>query len=60
MDADDIDDEGGEDGDFAAKLSNKMRTETINVELPKNPWKNTETTAIIDRVDTSSVNGVIQ
>ena len=48
MDAADIIDEGGEDADFVARLSNKMRAETVIVELPKNLWKITETTAIMN------------
>ena len=50
MDAADKVVEENEDGDFVARLFNKMSTKTVTVELTRNPCKITETTAIMDRL----------
>ena len=54
MSAADIeDDEGAGDEDYEAKdqkLAKRRRTETVTIELPRNPWKNAETTAMMDRL----------
>ena len=51
---DDIDDEEGMDEDFktpeTVKKRKEKKSETITVEFQRNPWKNPETTAMMDRL----------
>ena len=51
--ADIVDVEGAGDEDYddtGPRTAKKRRTETVTIELPRNPWKNPETTAMMDRL----------
>ena len=50
MNPGDIEDEGNDDEDYDVHLSKKRKTETVTVDLPRNPWKHPETTAMMDRL----------
>ena len=52
MSSDDIvDDEEAGDKDYDAKIpAKKRKTDTVTIELPRNPWTNVETTAMMDRL----------
>ena len=49
-----VEDVSETDEDFNVKESKKRKTETVTVELPRNPWKNPETTAMMDRLKMTS------
>lgn len=48
-----VDDDNAGDRDFDAKVSKptkKKKTAMVTIELPRNPWNNVETTAMMDRL----------